>query len=148
MFWYIIDRIVECDPGKTIKALKSFTRSESFFQHHFVNYPVVPGVLQIEMIAQAGGKCIKVLDQSYAPALASVKKAKFYQSIFPGDQCIIEAEIKQLTPQYARCEGVVYVDGDKKASAEILYSFLPPEITEKLAPDEVVLQWLNKQKKE
>ncbi len=141
MLWYLLDRITECDPGKTITAVKCFTRSEIIFQHHFINYPVVPGVLQIEMIAQAGGKCIKVFDGKLAPALASVKKAKFYQSIFPGDKCEVRAEIMQLTSQYAKCTGIVSVDGKKKSSAEILYSFLAPEIVAKLVPDEIVEEW-------
>ena len=132
MLWYLLDRITECDPGKTITATKCFTRSEEIFQHHFINYPIVPGVLQIEMIAQAGGKCIKIYNENLAPALASVKNAKFYHSIFPGDKCEIKAEITQLTSQYARCSGIITVDGEKKSSAEILYSFSDPKITAKL----------------
>src|SRR3989339_151371 len=146
MLWYLLDRITECDPGKTITATKCFTRSEEIFQHHFVNYPIVPGVLQIEMIAQAGGKCIKVYDGQLAPALASVKKAKFYQSIFPGDKCEVKAQVIQLTSQYALCTGTITVDGKKKASAEILYSFLDPKVSSKLVPDEIVEEWKAKQK--
>jgi 3-hydroxyacyl-[acyl-carrier-protein] dehydratase len=141
MLWFLIDRIVECDPGKTLTAIKCFTRSESFFQNHFANYPIVPGVLQIEMIAQAGGKCIKALDSSYAPALGSVKKAKFYKQIYPGDQCEIKFEMEKVTSQYAKGKGIVYVNGEKKSSAEIFYAFLPEEIAKTFDPDVVLEEW-------
>ena len=78
MRWFLIDRIVECDPGKSIIGVKVFSRSEIFFMDHFNGFPIVPGVLQIEMMATTGGKAIKLAEDSWLPVLGSVKKAKFY----------------------------------------------------------------------
>jgi 3-hydroxyacyl-[acyl-carrier-protein] dehydratase len=147
MRWMLIDKIVECEPGKNILAVKCFTRSELFLMDHFSFYPIVPGVLQIEMIAQAIGKCLKASDLTLAPALGAVKSAKFFGTIEPGSRCEIRAEVLGLSSSYARGQGTVFVDGEKKSSAEVLFGFLPSELTLNAKPDEVVVEWLNKQKR-
>lgn len=146
MRWFMVDRILECDPGKSLKAVKCFTRSEQFFEDHFHGYPIVPGVLQIEMMAMSGGKAIVTSDRSLMPVVGSVKGAKFYGQIRPGDQCIIDVEVKKLTSSYALIDGIVSVDNKKVASASILYAFLPPEFKDKSHEDVVIKEWEGRMK--
>ena len=60
MRWYLVDRLVECVPGKSAIGIKSFSRSELFFMDHFPGFPIVPGVLQIEMMATTGARPSKL----------------------------------------------------------------------------------------
>jgi 3-hydroxyacyl-[acyl-carrier-protein] dehydratase len=142
MRWFLIDRILACQPGQSIQAVKCFSRSDLIFMDHFSFAPIVPGVLQIEMVAQAVGKCIKAQDMTRSLALGSVKSAKFYSLIKPGSQCIIDAEILAATSSYVRGRGTVRVDGVRKSEIEVLCAFLPAELTQNAKPDEVVVEWL------
>jgi len=145
MRWFLIDRIVECNPGQKIRAVKCFSRSESIFQDHFSFAPIVPGVLQIEMVAQAIGKCMRASDMNRLFALGSVKSAKFYRLIKPGSQCVIEAEVESATASYVRGKGRILVDGERMSEIEVLCATLPPEITKNAKPDDVVVEWLESQ---
>jgi 3-hydroxyacyl-[acyl-carrier-protein] dehydratase len=141
MRWYLIDRIEECDPGKSIVGIKSFTRSEMFFMDHFHGYPIVPGVLQIEMMATTGGKAIKLADNTILPVLGSVKKAKFVNQIRPGDQCHIKVEIDKLAKTYAMATGRVEVAGKLMSTAIIMYAILPGNLTDPNWVDPVIDEW-------
>jgi 3-hydroxyacyl-[acyl-carrier-protein] dehydratase len=127
MRWQLLDRIVECDAGKRALGIKCFTRSESFFQDHFPGMPIVPGVLQIEMIAQLAGKCIAMARTEVLPVIGSVKGAKFYQSIRPGDQCFIHIEVKKIAQGYALADGFITVNNERVSSAEIFFGLTPRE---------------------
>ncbi|MEZ4741439.1 MAG: 3-hydroxyacyl-ACP dehydratase FabZ family protein [Bdellovibrionota bacterium] len=141
MRWYLIDRILECTPGKQIVGLKSFTRSEMFFMDHFHGFPIVPGVLQIEMMATTGGKAIKLADNSILPILGSVKSAKFIHNIRPGDQCKIFVEIEKLAKSYALANGRVEVDDKTVSKATIMYGILPAETADTNWKDPVMSEW-------
>jgi 3-hydroxyacyl-[acyl-carrier-protein] dehydratase len=141
MRWYLIDRIIECVPGESIVGIKAFTRSEHFFADHFHGFPIVPGVLQIEMMATTGGKAIKLKDNDILPILGSVKKAKFLGQIRPGDQCRIYVEIEKLAKTYACAEARVEVDGKIVSKASIMYAILPATVGDVSWVDPVMDEW-------
>ena len=120
----MIDRVLECDPGKTITAVKCFSRSEMFFMDHFPGYPIVPGVVQVEVMAQAGGICIRKAHPEYFNVLGSIKSAKFFKSVEPGDKCIVKVEILKLRSQYALARGIIEVDGKKVSETEVMYGIM------------------------
>lgn len=144
MRWILVDKLIECDPGVSAKAVKNFSRSDVFFMDHFPNYPVVPGVLQIEMIAQAGGKSLRLARPDSLPMLATVKSAKFSRSIEPGDQCIISVQITKFAKDYATATGIIEVDGKKVSEAEIMYA-IRPGVLGSVSSDGVLNDWKKRQ---
>src|SRR3989454_6798112 len=86
----LVDRVLECDVGQRIKAVKNVTLNEPFFQGHFPGFPVMPGVLIIEGLAQtAGALCVANAETSYKPQLVyfmGIDRAKFRRPVLPGDQ--------------------------------------------------------------
>jgi 3-hydroxyacyl-[acyl-carrier-protein] dehydratase len=144
MRWQLLDRIVECDPAKSAVGIKCFSRSELFFIDHFPGFPIVPGVLQIEMMAQMAGKCIAIGNPNILPVLGSVKGAKFYKNVVPGDQCWIYAQITKVGKHYGIAEVYVEVDKQKVSSAEILFGFVPRKNLESNSFDAVTNEWLKK----
>lgn len=121
MRWLLIDRIIECQPGVAAVGIKTFPRSDLFFMDHFPGMPIVPGVLQIEMIAQMAGKCAAMANPSILPVLGAVKSAKFYKNVNPGDLCVIKARVTKIAKSYILGEGDIEVDGEKVASASLLF---------------------------
>ncbi len=124
MRWLLIDKITEMVPGEKAVGIKCFTLSESFFIDHFPGFPIVPGVLQIEMIAQLGGRCIMAAEPDFLPVLTSVKCAAFRKSIEPGDKAYIFAEVTKRK-SYSTASGWIEVDGTVVSSADIMYGHLP-----------------------
>jgi 3-hydroxyacyl-[acyl-carrier-protein] dehydratase len=121
MRWLLIDKILECEPGVSAVGVKTFPRSDEIFMDHFPGFPIVPGVLQIEMIAQMAGKCAAMATPRILPVLGNVKGAKFYRNINPGDRCVIKARVTKITKSYVLGEGEVEVDGQKCSWASILF---------------------------
>jgi len=96
----LIDRIVACTPGESIVAVKNITNNEPFFQGHFPGLPVMPGVLVIEAMAQAGGVLshVTMIDVEPKPLffLAGVDNARFRRTVVPGDQLNIEVRVEKI----------------------------------------------------
>ena len=118
----LIDRVVEVERKKRIVAIKNVTINEPFFQGHFPGYPIMPGVLVVEAMAQAGG--VLVLLDLPDPGdklmlFTGVDGAKFRQPITPGDQLRIEVTILQLRSRAVRLEGKAYVDGKLACEATL-----------------------------
>ena len=112
----LIDRITKLVQGKSVTALKSVTTNEPFFPGHFPGHPVMPGVLVIEAMAQAGGLLIM---REYPPnsklvLFTGIDKAKFRKQVVPGDQLRIEVEVLAYRRGVGRMQGSAYV-GDKLA---------------------------------
>ena len=139
MRWLLIDRLLACEPGRSALAEKRFDPAEALFADHFPGLPVVPGVLQIEMIATTGGKALKAAFPGRLPMLAAVKAAKFHRPVRPGERCLVRVEITQLHPDRAAAEGVVEVDGERAAAATVLYTLQPAPDT--AGPDPVLAAW-------
>jgi 3-hydroxyacyl-[acyl-carrier-protein] dehydratase len=115
------------------------------FQDHFPGFPIVPGVVQIEMIAQVGGKCLRAALPEILTVLASVKSAKFYRSIEPGDRCEIHIDVENLRSTYAVVSGTIYVDDKRVAQATVMYGMLPATHLEPGATDFVLARWKKEQ---
>ena len=96
----LIDRITACKPGESITALKNVTVNEPAFTGHFPGRPIMPGVLIIEAMAQAGGVLSHVTLGNVDPKplffLAGIKNARFRQTVLPGDQLLIQVEVEKI----------------------------------------------------
>jgi len=123
----LVDRVLELDPGKRIKALKNVSINEPFFNGHFPGKPVMPGVLIIEAMAQAGGllTLLTAVDDELVNLdklfyLVKIDNARFSKMVLPGDQLVLEVTLKRLIRTMALYETTASVDGKVVASAEIL----------------------------
>lgn len=141
MRWFLLDRLIEVLPGKKAVGIKCFTRSEHFFTDHFHGFPIVPAVLQVEMMATTAGKAIKIHDDSLLPVVGSIQKAKFYEHVRPGDQCLITCEIEKLGKTYATANCQVSVNGKKVSIATIMFAILPATKLDPNWRDPVVAEW-------
>jgi beta-hydroxyacyl-ACP dehydratase FabZ len=119
----LVDRIIECDDKKHIVGIKNITADEPFFQGHFPSTPIMPGVLQLEVMAQVGGILLSKVtgERSYLPLFMSIDKAKFRKAVVPGDQMRIEVELINLRGRIAKMEGKVLTDGQIASEAELLF---------------------------
>lgn len=119
----LVDRVLELEPGKRIRALKNFTINEEFFAGHFPGHPVVPGVLLIEGMAQAGA-LLTIHDlpdrENKLLLFAGVERARFRRQVVPGDQAHYEVEILQLRSSACRMAARTLVDGKVAAEATLL----------------------------
>lgn len=146
MRFLFVDRILELSPGKAIKAEHHISGGQDFFQDHFPGFPVVPGVLLTEMMAQAAGKCLDAESTGRGKAmLAQIRSASFRDWVRPNETALIVAEIRANQAQYATAACSVEVHGVKVCTADLLFSFLPME---KFAPgyhDDVLESFRNSQ---
>ncbi len=122
----LVDRVIELEPNKRIRAIKNVTINEPFFQGHFPGHPVMPGVLVVEAMAQVGG-LLTQLSLENAPEkseklfyLVKVDNARFSKMVVPGDQLDIEVILKRTIRNMAMYACTASVDGKVAASAEIL----------------------------
>ena len=124
----LVDRVVECDGEKRIVGLKNVTANEPFFQGHFPGHPVMPGVLQLEAIAQTAGILMMRLAGGGVPYFMTIDKAKFRKIVRPGDQMRIEVEFTKIRSKSARFAGRVLVDGSVVAQAEMMCMIADEEV--------------------
>ncbi len=118
----LIDRIVEIDPFKRIVAIKNVTINEPFFEGHFPGAPVLPGVIIIEAMAQAGAVLLfrEVKDREKKLLyFTSIEEAKFRKPVGPGDQLVIEVTVIKYKMGYAKLRGEARVDGQLVSEATI-----------------------------
>ena len=118
----MIDRVKECEPGKRIVALKNVSANEPHFQGHFPGRPIMPGVLIVEAMAQAGG--ILLLhelppEQRRLLYFTAIERARFRRPIVPGDQVRLEVEVLRLRESFVRTAGKAFVDGKLAAEATL-----------------------------
>jgi 3-hydroxyacyl-[acyl-carrier-protein] dehydratase len=121
----LVDRVLSCEPGKDITALKNVTINEPFFNGHFPNYPVMPGVLIIEALAQAAGiltlKSVSAKpDQESIFYFVGIDAARFKRPVQPGDQLILKATILRERIGIWKYSAKAEVDGRVAAEAELM----------------------------
>lgn len=120
----LIDEVVEMEAGIRIVARKHIKEDEYWFKGHFPEYPVTPGVLMIEMLAQAGAVCMLSLEENKGKIglLAGVDNAKFRRQVLPGETLTLEVEIIKVKGPIGIGKGIATVDGKKAVSAEITFA--------------------------
>ena len=116
---------------------------------HFPGFPIVPGVLQVEMIAQVGGKCIRAAKPGILTVLSSVRSAKFYERIEPGDQAVIKADVT-IRKSYSIARGNIEVKSKKVSEAEVMYAHitLPKHLIEEMKKKDESLMTSNEREHE
>jgi 3-hydroxyacyl-[acyl-carrier-protein] dehydratase/UDP-3-O-[3-hydroxymyristoyl] N-acetylglucosamine deacetylase/3-hydroxyacyl-[acyl-carrier-protein] dehydratase len=125
-----VDRVLEIKPGKSIVAIKNVTANESFFEGHFPEVKIMPGVLIVEAVAQAGG--ILLYHSLPEPekklvVLSKIQSAKFRKIVTPGDQLRLEAEIIKFRTRFCHVHGRAWVGKDLAVEGDIFASVLDLE---------------------
>jgi 3-hydroxyacyl-[acyl-carrier-protein] dehydratase len=139
-----VDRILDLKPGKTIHAEKWFSPDEELFKDHFPGFPVVPGVLQTEMMAQTAGKCLDVEDPERGKAmLARIVSASFRGWVKPGSVCDIFAEVKSSRPKFATAGAWIEVEGQRVSDSELFFTFVSRQQFAPNYRDEVLERYLS-----
>jgi len=121
----LVDRVLECKEGESIRALKNVTYNEPFFPGHFPYRPVMPGVIIIEALAQTAGilafRTAKVLpDEETRFYFVGIEKARFRRPVEPGDQLILTAKVQRQMRGIWKFEAAAYVGDVEAASAELM----------------------------
>lgn len=120
----LVDRILEVEDGKRVVGIKNVTANEPFFQGHFPGYPVMPGVLIIEAMAQVGAVAILRLP-AYAgriPFFAGIDGARFRRPVRPGDRLRLEAEVVKIKGTVGKSKARAFVDDQLVAEAELMFA--------------------------
>jgi len=124
----LIDRVVEFEPTKRLVAIKNVTINEPFFQGHFPGYPIMPGVLVVEAMAQAGGMIMmaEIPDRTKKLVVfTGIERAKFRRPVTPGDQVRIEVEVLSMRTRAGRIQGRATVDGKLACEATLTCQVVP-----------------------
>ena len=119
----LIDRVNEVVPGEKVTALKNVTISEPFFQGHFPGRPIMPGVMILEAMAQAGGILAHqslCLEEMHILYFMAIDKVKFRKPVVPGDSLLSELTLLRKRSKALKMSGIATVDGRKVAEAEFL----------------------------
>ncbi len=123
----MVDRVVELVPGERILAVKNVSINEPFFRGHFPGTPIMPGVLILESLGQAGGVLAfesKPRKEEGAPVyFMGIDKVKFRKPVVPGDQMLLDVKILKMRAKVIKLSGVARVDEDVVAEAEFMAAF-------------------------
>ncbi len=130
MRWIFLDKITELEPGKRAVGLKTATRSEDFFADHFPGFPVVPGVILLEALAQLSGKLLEltILEERHFwswPIFTMANKVKFRKFVRPGELVRLETEITAMSVESAQTKVQAFVGDRRVTSAEQTFVFDP-----------------------
>jgi len=124
----LVDKILELVPGKRAVGIKNVTMNEPFFQGHFPQRAIMPGVLVIEVMAQIGGVMILAVDEHRGKLayIGTVDNAKFRRPIVPGDTLEVTVELLRLRGNMGKVRCVARVGGAEAAEADIMFALVPP----------------------
>ncbi len=125
----LVDRVLEMREGKFCKGLKNVTMNEAFFQGHYPERPIMPGVLIVEAMAQAGA--VLILNRpdlaGKVPLIGAIDDVRFKRPVVPGDQLISELELLWIRGTIGRFKGTATVDGELVASMEMTFKLIDKE---------------------
>ncbi len=122
----MVDKVIKVDKGKRVVAVKNVTINEPYFQGHYPNFPVMPGVMIIEAMAQTGGLAV-ASDQAQedepdvVPLLVTVDKAKFRKMVRPGDQLVIDVQVLRASTRLAKVAAKALVEDELAAEGELTF---------------------------
>jgi 3-hydroxyacyl-[acyl-carrier-protein] dehydratase len=121
----LVDRILELEEGKRAIGIKNVTADENFFNGHFPKYPVMPGVLIVEALAQVCAVVMSTKEgkQGRLGLLAGIDNCRFKQQVKPGDQLHLEVEIIGLKGSIGKCRGIATIAGELVCETEIIFAF-------------------------
>ncbi len=127
----MVDKVIALEKGKSITAIKNTTINEPFFQGHFPSYPVMPGVLILEALAQAGGILAYKTEEdddlkNMLTYFMGIDKARFRKPIFPGSTIVLNVELVKRKRFIWMFHGKALVDGKLCAEADLMASFVKP----------------------
>lgn len=119
----MVDRVLSYEPQKRIVALKNVTVNEEFFNGHFPQRPVMPGVLIIESMAQVAGLVMLVQDEHKGkiPFFTGIDNARFRRTVIPGDQLILEIDVLRIKGNVGKVRGKALVGDEVAAEADLMF---------------------------
>ena len=136
MRWIWIDCFLEFRSGKSARAIKNLSMAEDHFADHFPGYPVMPGSLILEGLAQTGGILVGEANNFQEKVvLAKIPWARFYREAVPGEQLIYDVDLLHLRPEGAAVQGQATVEGQLVAEAEIFFAHLDKSRSQQLFGD-------------
>jgi len=121
----LVDRIEEVEPGVRAVGIKSVTQNEPFFQGHFPDYPVMPGVLIVEAMAQVGAVGVMSVEEyrGKLALFAGIDGVRFRRQVVPGDVLTMEVRIERLKGKIGRGKGKATVSGERVCEADLMFAF-------------------------
>jgi beta-hydroxyacyl-ACP dehydratase FabZ len=125
----LVDRVEDVVPGKSCVGIKNVTVNESFFQGHYPGMPIMPGVLIIEAMAQAGAIILLKLQEyeGMVPIIGAIDDVKFRRQVVPGDQLVTQVELLWIRAGIGRIRTTGTVDGQVAASMEMTFKLIPKD---------------------
>lgn len=120
----LVDKIVELEEGKRAVAIKNVSANEEYFNGHFPEYPVMPGVLIIEALAQVGAVAVLSMEENRGRLafFAGIDKCRMKRQVKPGDQLRLEVEMTRMRGTFGKGKAVATVDGEVAVEAELMFA--------------------------
>ncbi|MFA5523126.1 MAG: 3-hydroxyacyl-ACP dehydratase FabZ [Tissierellales bacterium] len=125
----LVDKIIELEEGKKAVGIKNVTINEPFFQGHFPDNPLMPGVLIVEAMAQVGAVAVMTLDENKEKlaVFAGIDKVRFKKQVRPGDTLRMEVELVSMRRGIGKGEAVAYVDGEVACKGTLMFGIIDNE---------------------
>ncbi|MED3825288.1 3-hydroxyacyl-ACP dehydratase FabZ [Priestia flexa] len=125
----LVDRIIEVEEGKSAVGIKNVTANEEFFNGHFPEYPVMPGVLIVEALAQVCAVVMLKKDDNKGKLglFAGIDNCRFKKQVVPGDQLRLEVEMTRVRGTIAKARAVASVDGEVACEADVTFALFNPK---------------------